>query len=106
MKTNRADRCCDLDDFVKAMADESRQRILKLLEGGEMNVQELTAHLGLSQPTVSYHLARLRQANMVTVRREGRQAYYRANPACAAECSQAILRRFSPNRAARRMGEK
>jgi DNA-binding transcriptional ArsR family regulator len=101
MKTNMTERCCNLDDFVKVMADESRQRILKLLESGEMNVQELTAHLGLSQPTVSYHLARLRRANVVAVRREGRQAYYSANPACVSECCQEILKRFVPNRPGR-----
>ncbi len=95
MKTTRIDRCCDLDDFIKAMADQSRQRILKLLEDGEMIVQELTAHLGLSQPTVSYHLTRLRQANLVTVRREGLRAYYRANPACVAECCRELLVHFN-----------
>ena len=48
--------CCDFDDFVKAMADETRQRILALLQRGEMSVTELNEHFRLTQPTVSHHL--------------------------------------------------
>jgi len=87
-------RCCDFDDFVKAMADETRQRILTLLQTGEMSVSELNKHFTTTQPTLSHHLAVLRRANLVTARREGRQTFYRANPACVGECCAEILRRF------------
>lgn len=76
------------------MADTTRQSILRLLEAGEMSVNEINAHLELSQPTVSYHLARLHRANLVAVRRKGRQAFYRINSACVADCCQAILSHF------------
>ena len=87
-------RCCDFDDFVKVMADETRQRILTLLQTGEMSVSELKEHFVVTQPTISHHLALLRQANLVLTRRAGKQVFYRANPACIAECCGEILRRF------------
>lgn len=86
--------CCDFDDFTKAMADETRQRILTLLQTGEMNVSELHEHFTTTQPTLSHHLAVLRRANLVTARHEGRRTFYRANPDCVGECCGEILRRF------------
>ena len=87
-------RCCDFDDFVKAMADETRQRILTLLQTGEMSVSELNEHFATTQPTLSHHLAVLRRANLVIARHAGRQTFYRANPACVSEGCVEILRRF------------
>ncbi len=86
--------CCDFDDFLKAIADETRQRILSLLQAGEMNENDIVAQLDLTQPTISHHLALLRRANLVTARREGKYVFYRANPACVTECCGEILARF------------
>jgi ArsR family transcriptional regulator len=86
--------CCDFNDFVKAMADETRQRILSLLQAGEMNESDIVARMGLTQPTISHHLSLLRHANLVSARREGKYIFYRANPACVAECCNEILSRF------------
>jgi len=87
-------RCCHFDDFAKAMADETRQRILTLLQAGEMSVSELHEYFTTTQPTLSHHLAILRRANLVAARREGQQTFYRANPACVSECCGEILGRF------------
>ena len=74
-----------MDDFcliAKAIGDPSRLRLLKMLEAGELCVCHLTARVGLAQSTVSKQLALLRQAGLVTVRRQGLWAYYRlAEPA-------------------------
>ncbi len=86
--------CYDINDFLKAMADDTRQGILFLLRAGEMSVSELCERLPIHQPTISYHLAVLRRAGLVTSRREGRWVYYRVNPACVKECSDEILVRF------------
>ncbi len=86
--------CCDLDDFAKAMADETRQHILILLQAGEMSVSELQAHFAVTQPTISHHLALLRRAQLVTARHEGRQTFYRANQACVSECCVELLKQF------------
>ncbi len=87
--------CCSSDDFLRAMADETRQRILILLQEREMNVNELTEHFAVTQPTISHHLAILRRANLVGLRHEGRQTFYHAKPACVTECCGEILNRFN-----------
>ena len=87
--------CCDYDDFLKAMADGTRQHILAILRAGEMNVSEISQHFSVTQPTISYHLALLRHANLVIPRQTGQQTFYRANPDCVVECCQEILSRFN-----------
>lgn len=62
--------------YFKAFSDRSRLRILVLLSGGEMNVNEITDSVGLSQPTVSRHLAILRDAEVVSDRRSGQRVFY------------------------------
>lgn len=61
----------------KAVADPSRARILKLLEGGELCVCQITIVLDLAVATVSKHLSTLKSAGLVQQRREGRWVYYR-----------------------------
>jgi ArsR family transcriptional regulator, arsenate/arsenite/antimonite-responsive transcriptional repressor len=86
--------CCDLDDFLRAMADETRQQILHLLQGGAMSVSELCAYFDQQQPTISHHLAVLRQANLVITRQEGKWVFYQANQRCVIERCQEIAQRF------------
>lgn len=93
--------CCNLNEFLQAMSDETREMVLQLLREREMSVNEITEHLAVTQPTISHHLAVLRRANLVIRRHDGRQAFYRANPACVAECCQEILSRYNPSAAGR-----
>ena len=60
----------------RALADENRLKILDLLRGGERCVCELTAALDVGQSLLSHHLRVLKDAGLVTDRREGRWAYY------------------------------
>ncbi len=55
----------------KALADESRLRIVGVLAQGPRSVDELAALLGLRSPTISHHLARLRHAELVSMRPDG-----------------------------------
>ena len=57
--------------FFKAMANESRLRIVGLLAERERSVQELAMLLSLKEPTVSHHLAALKALGLVAVRAEG-----------------------------------
>ena len=67
--------------FLKMLADETRLRILFLLyEREEMNVLELCGDLGQRQPSVSHHLALLRDTGLVAMCREGKHNYYRLIP--------------------------
>jgi ArsR family transcriptional regulator len=66
--------------LFKALSDETRLRILALLEAGELCVCDLMAVLELPQSTVSRHLATLRNAGLVEDRRQGIWMYYRLTP--------------------------
>jgi ArsR family transcriptional regulator, arsenate/arsenite/antimonite-responsive transcriptional repressor len=61
---------------LKALADEKRLRIVALLAGGERCVCELQSELELAQPLLSFHLKKLREAGLVTDRRDGRWVHY------------------------------
>lgn len=61
---------------LKALADETRLQILEFLKGGEKCVCEIVPHIGTSQSNVSQHLRILKDAHVVTDRREGRSIYY------------------------------
>ena len=63
-------------DFFRVLANPTRIRILEQLVPGERTVQHLQTALALDQPIVSQQLAVLRGRQVVTVRREGTQAYY------------------------------
>ena len=69
-------RAEDVNRMFRAFSDPIRLRTLHLLRGGEMCVGDLVEVLGVPQPTASRHLARLRAAGLVVVRREGRWAHY------------------------------
>jgi ArsR family transcriptional regulator len=62
--------------FFKALADETRLRILKLLEVKEMCVCEVMVALNLKQPTTSHHLGILENAGLVKGRRHGKWVFY------------------------------
>ena len=62
--------------FFKALADETRLRILRLLEIREMCVCEVMVALGLTQPTASHHLGLLENAGLVKDRKEGKWVFY------------------------------
>ena len=63
--------------FFRALAEESRLKLVGLLAARERNVQELAALLALKEPTVSHHLAILREAGLVTLRADGTTHWYR-----------------------------
>ncbi|EME70968.1 transcriptional regulator [Paramagnetospirillum caucaseum] len=65
------------ETVAKAVADPSRVRILKLLEGGELCVCQITTILGLATATISKHLAALKVAGLLQQRRDGKWVHYR-----------------------------
>jgi len=60
----------------RALGDETRLRLLELLTDGERTVGDLMDATGLGQSLVSHHLRTLRQAGLVSTRREGRWVHY------------------------------
>jgi DNA-binding transcriptional ArsR family regulator len=66
----------ELPDHFLAFANPTRLRILERLgKVGEENVNDLAAHLHMSQPRISWHLRMLRVGGVIRTRREGRQVY-------------------------------
>ncbi|HEY6114548.1 MAG TPA: metalloregulator ArsR/SmtB family transcription factor [Candidatus Dormibacteraeota bacterium] len=66
----------ELPDHFLAFANPTRLRILeRLAENGEVNVNDLAAHLHMSQPRISWHLRMLRVGGVIRTRRDGRLVY-------------------------------
>ncbi len=68
-----------LVETYKALADETRLRILGMVAERPRNGTELAAALGVTQPAVSHHIERLRRAGLVRELREGRERVYGLN---------------------------
>ena len=67
----------------RALGDRHRVRLLSLIaaaDGGEACICDLTAPVGLSQPTVSFHMRQLVEAGLVTREQRGKWNYYRVVP--------------------------
>jgi ArsR family transcriptional regulator len=76
--------------LFKALGDEGRLRIVALLSHGELCVCHLQEALGMSQPAVSRHLAKLRAAGIVGDRRAGKWVYYRLLRQESADCERTL----------------
>jgi len=73
--------CCPL--AMPQMADPSKRKIYEFLSmAGEKTVSELTAMLGLRQPTVSYHLKQMERKGLLASKKEGRNVYYSVKVEC------------------------
>src|SRR3954468_14848056 len=94
MKTNNA------VEFAKAIADDTRQKIMKLCCCEWCSVNEIVEQLSkskvVSQPTVSHHLAILRDAGLVDVRHEGKQTFYSLNQDRVVACCGQLMAVFAP----------
>lgn len=66
-------------NIFKAISDETRLRILKLLERGELCVCDIVAALDMIQPKVSFHLSILKNAGLIKSRKQGRWIHYNIN---------------------------
>ncbi len=83
-------------DFAKALADPTRQQIMELCCCEWMNVGDIALKVGVSQPTVSHHLAILRNADLVDIRSEGKHSYYTINQERMAYCCGQLIQVFAP----------
>ena len=87
-------------NFAKAMADETRQRIMHTLCCEWRCVNDIVGELGnVTQPTVSHHLSILREAGLVHTRRQGKQVFYYLDQKAVANCCGFLMKRFAPEQA-------
>ena len=77
--------------FFKVLADENRLKLLGLLANREQSVEELSATLQLKAPTVSHHLARLKELDLVGMRPEGNTHIYWLNAEALRNSSKGLL---------------
>ena len=82
--------------FAKAISDATRQKIMGIVCCRWLSVNEVVAKLDVSQPTVSHHLAILREAGLVDVREEGKQTFYTLNQEHVSYCCGQLMIKFAP----------
>jgi DNA-binding transcriptional ArsR family regulator len=86
--------------FAKAIADETRQKIMRACCCCWVSVGELVEQIGVSQPTVSHHLAILREAGLVEARPEGKQTFYTLDQSRVVYCCGQLMTVFAPEQKA------
>jgi hypothetical protein len=84
--------------FFKALADESRLRIVALLTERERSVQEIAQRMKLREPTISHHLSILKELDLVASRADGTTRWYRLNDDVLRKFKSAV---FKPDNIAR-----
>ena len=85
--------------FAKAIADDTRQKIMSECCFCWISVNEIVEKVGFSQPTISHHLAILRDAGLVNVREEGKQTFYTLNQENIVVCCGQLMIKFAPETA-------
>jgi ArsR family transcriptional regulator len=63
----------------KAISDPTRREILRLLRRGEMTAGDLAERFDMTKPTMSHHFSVLKEADLLTSRRDGQQIWYGLN---------------------------
>ena len=69
-----------MEAVLKALAAPRRREILSLVRDGELSAGEIAGHFDVTRPAVSQHLSVLKEAGLVTERRNGTRRLYRARP--------------------------
>ena len=82
--------------FAKAIADETRQKIMSECCCCWVSVGDLATKMEVTQPTVSHHLAILRDAGLVNSREEGKQTFYTLNQENIVMCCGQLMIKFAP----------
>jgi ArsR family transcriptional regulator, arsenate/arsenite/antimonite-responsive transcriptional repressor len=85
----------DTISFAKIIADETRQKIMKLTCCRWRTVTEIVEQLNVTQPTVSHHLAVLREAGLVDFKEDGKLTYYQLNRDLVTVCCGNLVTKFS-----------
>ena len=67
------------NEAFKAIADPTRREILRLLRRGEMTAGDLAQRFDMTKPTMSHHFSVLKEADLLTSRRDGQQIWYGLN---------------------------
>jgi ArsR family transcriptional regulator len=91
--------------FAKAIADCTRQKIMRYCCCEWRSVNDVAERMGVTQPTVSHHLAVLRETGLVEIRHRGKQTFYRLNHEEMTACCGELTRSLAPEGGSRAAGE-
>lgn len=83
-------------EFAKALADETRQKIMLLCCCQKLSVGDIVAALDVAQPTVSHHLSILKGAGLVSAERRGKQVLYTLDQERLAAACCVVAENFAP----------
>ncbi len=83
-----------MDAAFKALADPTRRRVLRLLNRGEMTAGQIAEQFQISAPSMSHHFNVLKQADLISARREGQQIFYSLNTTVFQDVVAALLDLF------------
>jgi DNA-binding transcriptional ArsR family regulator len=89
----------DCVEFCKALADDTRQRILVMLQDGERCVGDIAEAFDTTQPTISHHLSILKRLKLVTSRKVGKLVYYSLNRENVIFCCGQLMAKFDAEEA-------
>ncbi len=89
----------DCVEFCKALADDTRQRILVMLQDGERCVGDIAVAFDTTQPTISHHLSILKRLKLVTSRKVGKLVYYSLNRENVISCCGQLMAKFDAEEA-------
>jgi len=84
----------NLNKFFKAISDPNRVKIMELLKDKELNVSEICNHFDMQQPSVSHHLNVLKNADIVSSTKQGKEVYYRLDSICIVNCCNGFQEQF------------
>ena len=85
-----------MNEVFRALADPTRREILRLLRQGEMSAGDLAKHFDMSKPSMSHHFTMLKNAELVTNRRDGQLIYYTLNTTVMQDLGAVLWDLFSP----------
>ena len=77
-----------------ALSDQTRIKILEMLKKRELPAGEIGKHFSITAPSLSHHLSVLKEADLVSVRREGQQQIYSLNLSVFEEVAESLIKIF------------
>ena len=85
-----------MPDIFKALSDETRREILKLLQDGEMTAGAIADNFAMSKPSVSHHLSTLKSAGLVFAERRGQEIVYSLDTTVFQDAMAVVMELFGP----------
>lgn len=80
-----------MNALFKALNDPTRREILQLLKQSDLTAGEIADHFSISRPSISHHLEILKQAGLVSSRKDGQYRYYSINTSLVEDLLQWVL---------------